>query len=432
MTLRYAYYGDDFTGSTDVLEQLAEGGIEAVLFLRVPDAGLLARFPHVEAIGIAGESRSRSPQWMDENLPEVFAALQEAGVIHYKTCSTFDSSPHTGSIGRALEIGLEMFGSPAAIVVGAPHVGRYVAFGNLFARAGDDVYRIDRHPTMSRHPVTPMHEADLIRHLAGQTKVPISLVSLDRIQAGEAAAEFDQAVRHANAVLFDGVALDDLAQTGEVLLSRKVRFVVGSSGVTRSLVLAWRKPESIGELIKADPVEEVERLLVISGSCSPVTAQQIARAAQRGFETHLIDVPALLSGGPEEEERVMGRMLSALGSGRSCVVHSAQGPLEESEAPAGHRLGEVLGRIAKAVIRRTGLKRVLFAGGDTSSHAVAQLGVDALTWAAPLEPGAPLVTSHSRDSSVDGLQMVLKGGQIGGEDFFELARRGAASANPSA
>lgn len=428
MTLRYAYYGDDFTGSTDVLEQLAEGGIEAVLFLRAPDAGLLARFPNVEAIGIAGESRSRSPQWMDENLPDAFAALQDAAIVHYKTCSTFDSSPHTGSIGRALEIGLERFGSPAAIVVAAPQMGRYVVFGNLFARAGNNVYRIDRHPTMSRHPVTPMHEADLIRHLAEQTEKRISLISLDRIQAGEAGREFDAAARTADAVLFDGGALDDLAKTGEVLLSRKVRFVVGSSGGTRALVFAWREMGLISNIITPSPIEEVDRLLVISGSCSPVTAQQVARAAEREFETHLVDVSNLLRGESKEEERVTATALATLRSGRSCVIYSADGPLETSEAPAGDGLGRVLGRIAKVLIQQTGLRRVLFAGGDTSSHGVAQLGVDALTWAAPLESGAPLVRSHSRDSSVDGLEMILKGGQIGGEDFFELARRGKAPA----
>ncbi len=429
MTLRYAYYGDDFTGSTDVLEQLAEGGIEAVLFLRVPDDGLRARFPNVEAIGIAGESRSRSPEWMDENLPHAFAALQDAGVVHYKTCSTFDSSPHTGSIGRAMDIGLARFGPPAAIVVAAPHMGRYVAFGNLFALAGSQVYRIDRHPTMSRHPVTPMHEADLIRHLAAQTKTPISLVPLHRIQAGEASAVFDAAAQAAQAVLFDGVAPDDLAQTGEVLVSRNVRFIVGSSGVTRSLVLAWRKAGLIGDVLAPDPVKEVERLLVISGSCSPVTAQQVARAAQLGYETHRVNVPSLLGGDAGEEERAMAAARAALESGRSCVIHSADGPLDTNQAPAGRRLGEVLGRIAGAVIRQTGLKRILFAGGDTSSHGVAQLGVDALTWTAPLEPGAPLVTSHSPDASIDGLQMVLKGGQIGGEDFFETVRRGTALRN---
>jgi uncharacterized protein YgbK (DUF1537 family) len=64
VSLLYAYYGDDFTGSTDVLEQLAEGGVPAVLFLRVPDEALRARFADVRAIGIAGDSRSRSPAWM--------------------------------------------------------------------------------------------------------------------------------------------------------------------------------------------------------------------------------------------------------------------------------------------------------------------------------------------------------------------------------
>ncbi len=165
MTPLYAFYGDDFTGSTDVLEQLAAGGVPAVLFLRMPDAALRDRFADVRAIGLAGDSRSRSPEWMDDHLPAAFDALSDGAIVHYKTCSTFDSAPRIGSIGRAMDIGLRIFGGPAAILVGAPHLRRYVAFGNLFAAAGAEVYRIDRHPTMSRHPVTPMHEADLIHDL---------------------------------------------------------------------------------------------------------------------------------------------------------------------------------------------------------------------------------------------------------------------------
>ena len=50
----------------------------------------------------------------------------------------------------------------AAIVGGQPDLERYCLFGNLFAAAGSgaEVHRIDRHPTMSRHPVTPMGEAE--------------------------------------------------------------------------------------------------------------------------------------------------------------------------------------------------------------------------------------------------------------------------------
>ena len=419
----YAFYGDDFTGSTDVLEQLAEGGVPAVLFLREPDATLRARFPEARAIGLAGDSRSRSPDWMEAHLPGAYASLGNAEIVHYKTCSTFDSSPHTGSIGRALDLGVTAFGGPAAIVVAAPHLRRYVAFGTLFAAAGEVVYRIDRHPTMSRHPVTPMHEADLIRHLAGQTDARISLVPLDRIQAGEAAAAFAEA-RDADAVLFDGVSMDDLAATGAVLASRGVRFAVGSSGVTRALVLAWRAGGRIAGEPAAVRAAEVDRLLVVSGSCSPVTAAQIARAPADGYAAIRADVDALLRGESAEEERLVDAANDALASSGRVVVHSAEGPLGSVAPAAGDRLGAALGRVAGVAIRQAGLRRILFAGGDTSSHGVAQLGIDALTWAAPIERGAPLVRAHADDPAIDGLELVLKGGQMGGEGFFEAVRRG--------
>jgi 3-oxoisoapionate kinase len=67
---------------------------------------------------------------------------------------------------------------------------------------------------------------------------------------------------------------------------------------------------------------------------------------------------------------------------------------------------------------------VVLAGGDTSSHAVAQLGLHALTWAAATEPGAPLCRGHSDTAALDGLELVLKGGQVGSKDFFERVRIG--------
>lgn len=419
----YAFVGDDFTGSTDVLEQLAEGGVPAVLFLRTPDAALRARFPEARAIGLASDARSRSPEWMDVHLPAMFAAIGDAGLIHYKTCSTFDSAPHVGSIGRALDIGLAAFGGPGAIVVAAPHLGRYVAFANLFAAAGSEVYRIDRHATMSRHPVTPMHEADLIRHLAAQTGAHIALVRLDRIQAGETEAAFD-AVREADAVLFDGTTFDDLAATGAILLGRNIRFAAGSSGVTRALVLAWRAAGLIGNDPVLAPATETDRLLVVSGSCSPVTARQIARSAADGFVAARADVPALLEGSSVEEARLADAALAALAQGDRALIASAEGPLDSFAPAAGERLGQALGRITRDVVRRARLTRILFAGGDTSSHGVAQLGIDALTWAAPIERGAPLVRAHAADPAIDGLELVLKGGQMGGENFFETVRRG--------
>ena len=82
-------------------------------------------------------------------------------------------------MGHTIELGQRVFQSPyVPLVVGAPVLNRFCVFGNLFARSGpeSDVFRLDRHPTMSRHPVTPMDESDLRLHLARQTTRPIGLV----------------------------------------------------------------------------------------------------------------------------------------------------------------------------------------------------------------------------------------------------------------
>jgi len=178
-----AYYGDDFTGSTDAMEAMTAAGVPTVLFLEPPGAELRARFPQARCIGLAGSSRGRSPQWMDAELPKAFSALAalDAPILHYKVCSTFDSAPTTGSIGRAIDLGVRHRpGRWSPTIVGAPRLKRYQVFGNLFAAVDGVGYRLDRHPTMSRHPVTPMGESDLRRHLAAQTARRIELVTGSR------------------------------------------------------------------------------------------------------------------------------------------------------------------------------------------------------------------------------------------------------------
>ncbi len=245
----YTFYGDDFTGSTDVLEQLGSHNIPQPLFLGPPSPAHLAAFPNIQAIGIAGDSRSRSPEWMSEHLPAIFRTLQKfsAPITHYKVCSTFDSSPTVGSIGRAIEIGLEVF-RPAfvPIVVGAPHLRRYVAFGNLFAADHNGiVQRIDRH-SMSHHPVTPMHEADLRRHLAAQTQTKIGLVDIPTLEFSAASETVATLVANQHsAIVFDSVGRSRLSCRRRLPAEPRKNnphtpfFAIGSSGLTAALISAW-------------------------------------------------------------------------------------------------------------------------------------------------------------------------------------------------
>jgi len=423
----FCYYGDDFTGSTDALEALAAHGVPAVLFLDPPDAPRLAEFPDCRAIGIAGESRSRDPEWMAEHLPLVFHVLRNYGapVCQYKVCSTFDSSPHAGSIGRALEIGLDVFQSRCVpIVVTAPHLKRYVLFGNLFAAAGEEIYRIDRHPTMRCHPVTPMHESDLRLHLAQQTQRKIALLDLNAIRGMHADSGLDELLAHGfDAVLFDGLDASDLEETGRLLWTRRPDeplFAIGSSGLTHALIYHWRKAGLIPGQFTPAPATSVEQVTVMSGSCSPVTESQIRWAMANGFAGIRIE-PQL-----RDRDRVVCQALAALGSGSSVLVYTALGPGDCAGGAHGERLGNYLGELLRELLQRSGVRRVVIAGGDTSSHAVRRLGLHALTFAARLSPGAPLCRAHTDKLGTMGLELVLKGGQVGPVDFFGLVRKGNA------
>lgn len=417
----YTYYGDDYTGSTDVLEALSLAGVKAALFLAPPSPQELEAFPGLQAIGIAGDSRSRSPQWMSEHLPEIFRALQSFGapVAHYKTCSTFDSAPNIGNIGRAIELGIETFGATfVPIVVGAPHLGRYVVFGNLFASADGVTYRIDRHPTMSRHPVTPMLEADLRKHLALQTKLRIGLVDLRYLTH----LSLDRALSDgAAAVLFDTIDDASLNAVG-LLLSRISRlaplFTVGSSGLTQSLIAKWQQDGIISPASTAAKTESVEQIAVFSGSCSPVTQAQIAWGINHGFDAFALDVSALISNPLWQLDEV----LQCLRAGRSPILYTAMGPLHESQTPHTEELGIAIGKLLCAVVTQSEVRRVVLCGGDTSSHALQQLPIRALTYSAPMAPGAPLCRAHAVGTKFHEMEFVLKGGQVGPVDFFGVVK----------
>ena len=431
MALLYCYYGDDFTGSTDVLEQLAGNGVSSVLFLGTPTPAQLARFSACQAIGFAGDARSRTPEWMSANLPAIFTRMRDLGpaIVQYKVCSTFDSAPHRGSIGRALEIGREIFGTHTVpIGVAAPHLGRFVLFGNLFATAGNQVYRIDRHPTMAHHPATPMHEGDLRLHLAKQTNLSIGLVDLRAFQTGDALEQFRQQSKGgAAAVLLDGVDTAMLRRAGELIweLTRASQslFTIGSSGVTASLIAHWRSAGVTGSEAPSVATTKADQILVISGSCSAVTAGQILWAKRHGFSCLELDAAALAGGGSEAVERAMGLALQSLRSGTDTVLYTALGTPTKSAYDK--ELGLALGQLLLQLVRQTGVRRVVLCGGDTSSHAIQQLDLTALTFAGTLAPGAPLCRTHAEEANgLDGLELVLKGGQIGPEDFFRIARDG--------
>jgi 3-oxoisoapionate kinase len=114
--------------------------------------------------------------------------------------------------------------------------------------------------------------------------------------------------------------------------------------------------------------------------------------------------------------------LDELQSGRDTVLYTALGAPSSGSAH-NHELGIALGRLLLKAVQQSGVRRVVLCGGDTSSQAIQQLDLIALTFAGTLAPGAPLCRAHAT-SGLDGLEVVLKGGQMGPEDFFGMVRHG--------
>ncbi|SDV46871.1 four-carbon acid sugar kinase family protein [Chitinasiproducens palmae] len=454
--LRLVFYGDDFTGSTDALEVLALAGLRCALFLRVPSVAELASLGGFDAIGIAGDSRAMTPDEMRASLPSVFIAMQAlaAPLLHYKVCSTFDSAPGIGSIGTVIEIARDTLGErPLPIVAGTPALQRFCVFGNLFARSGTDgqIHRIDRHPIMHAHPVTPMAEADLIRHLGKQTSLRVAgfdITQLDRPATAMNAA-FDEALAaQPAALLMDTASVAHLTEVGRLLDQQAMRsgplFCIGSSGLEYALTQWWARDARMPGAPPETRLSPASPLLVLSGSASPLSATQIDTAVQAGFADVALDAAALVSEdmAPQAVEAVVDQVTGRLRDGQSVVMHTARGPADpridamigtfvargasrmDATHAGGRLLGQRLGQIAQRVLDGAPVQRLVLSGGDTSSQVTQVLAPDALEVKTRLSPGAPLCRFLSHKPRLDGLEVALKGGQMGGADYFVRARDG--------
>jgi 3-oxoisoapionate kinase len=456
-----SFYGDDFTGSTDVMESLALNGIPTALFLQAPEKEEVKNFKlklgvggyddekQLKAFGVAGISRSLSPEQMDQELPVIFEKISKipTDFFQYKVCSTFDSSPRIGNIGHATELALKHFPSDnIPLLIGAPFLNRFVVFGNLFARVDQITYRLDRHPTMSKHPITPMHESDLRKHLGQQTNRSVSLIDLHALEGNYGSPqEYYQGLinEKGNFLLFDTLNINHLTTIGQLLINNKqdrTQFFVGASGANYALAFYLQEMGKIQKPASIHFPGKAKKMVVVAGSCSPVTAAQIDHMEKIGHPAIRINTLNLVDpmGHDKEIEDIIYKSIEIIGKGQVPVLYSAKGPDDpainmtknklnaygHNDSATGELLAVAQGKIIHGLIDKIGKVRVVVAGGDTSGYVSRTLGIYALETLCPIAPGAPLCIAHSNDKRFDGLEISLKGGQNGNVKYFESIMEG--------
>jgi uncharacterized protein YgbK (DUF1537 family) len=422
------FYGDDFTGSSENLAQLCRTGLKGRLFFETADPALIiAEAQTLDVVGIAGTARALSPETMAPALSRAFATLQAIGpgLVQYKLCSTFDSSRHTGNFAVAIQQALARW--PGAIIpvsAATPGFGRYTAFSNHFANHNGSVLRLDRNPALFDHPSTPMREADLRRHL-----IDLGCAHVEAIHWPELGRDITRLLldRGANSVpvVIDGMSNDDMIRVAAAIWRAKDThpvFVLAAQGLAGALGEVITRERGIGgepAVIRAPTT--VDRMLVLSGSCSMQTGRQLEAAQAAGWA--MIEIPLDRAATPSQvstlADELSKRVIAELKDGRSVAAFSARGNATASFDSARTRvLGDIMAGICRRAVTEAGLRRVVFAGGDTSSYAMTSIGADALDLVVfDAVNNCHVFRLRARDE-LDQVEVLLKGGQVGSEDFF--------------
>jgi uncharacterized protein YgbK (DUF1537 family) len=272
-----------------------------------------------------------------------------------------------------------------------------------------------------------MNESDLRRHLAAQTGAKVGLVDLLALASGAGQSRISEAIASGHhAILFDVLDEASLTEVGRLIWENRAAapFAVASSGLAYALVSYWRSAGLLPEPPAPQAAAAVDRMAVLSGSCSPETAASIRHGVEQGYSGIPLDARSVAAGRFED---ALQQAVTAAAAGRSFVLYTALGPsdpnLVEADEAFRRSLSENLGRLFAAALERTGIRRAVVCGGDTSSGVGRQLDIYALTAVCPLAPGSPLCRAYS-NGLLDGLEISFKGGQVGGPAFFEQARMG--------
>ena len=424
MSLLLGCIADDFTGATDLANNLVRAGMRVVQTIGVPDAPLPA---DCNAVVIALKSRTIAPQEAVAQSLEALRWLQSQQVkqVYFKYCSTFDSlyrGEVRGNIGPVTEALMQAMDCDFTIATPAfPDNQRTVFKGHLFV---GDVLLSDS--GMKNHPLTPMQDANLVNVMQAQCNKRVGLIDYRCVAKGsEAIAQriIELKTQGFSIAVVDALSNEDLLRLGPAL--KPMPLVTAGSGVAIGLPGNWgiQPAADSARLPAAQGLQAI-----ISGSCSVATQGQVAHFVQHGGHAYQLDPLAWPEHAPAAEiaTHVLAWATPLLAKGPVLVYSTADAEQVKSvqqkrgTQQAGEHTEQVLAMVARGLVK-LGVGQLVVAGGETSGACVQALGVTLMSIGAQIDPGVPWCHSPCSFSSHGGLHLTLKSGNFGSTDFFSKA-----------
>jgi uncharacterized protein YgbK (DUF1537 family) len=408
---------DDFTGATDLANNLVRSGMRVVQTIGIPDQDI----GEADAVVVALKSRTIPAQEAVRQSLAALAWLQTLDVAqcYFKVCSTFDSTP-AGNIGPVAEALLEALHSGFCCVTPAfPENQRTVFKGHLFV--GNQLLSDSG---MRNHPLTPMINANLVQVMQAQSTGPVGLIEHATVAMGSDAIRKaiqqlrDQGGRFA---IVDAIDNGDLLKLGAAIADMPL--VVAGSGVAIGL------PQNHGLAPSQDAAQlppAVGMQAIVSGSCSIATNRQVAAFIEAGGASFLVD-PLRLAAGEDVVAEAIHWAAQHLGE-QPILVYSSADPVAVKAVQeklgvedAGTLVEDALAAIAKGLVM-LGVNQLLVAGGETSGACVQALGIKQMRIGAQIDPGVPWCYATANACNTK-LHIALKSGNFGTPDFFTKSFR---------
>lgn len=421
MTLALGCIADDYTGASDLANTLTRAGLRTVQTIGIPADDLA--LPEVDAVVVSLKSRSIEAGFAvsRSRAAEQWLRGRGAGHVLFKICSTFDSTD-AGNIGPVMDALRADGGEGVVLVTPAfPETGRTVYQGNLFVGA----VPLNESP-LKDHPLNPMHDSNLVRVLARQSRTQIGLVDLATVARGAEAVRArltELSGKGIGAAIIDAVFDRDLETIG--LVAAQHRLSVGASGIGLGLARAL---VSTGKVNSAGAGSESGAAIggaavCLAGSCSQATLQQIAKA-ESVMPVLRLDPDRIITG-KGEAERALAWARPLLADGPVLIASSATPndvaalQARHGRDAAGHAIEHAMADIAESLVK-SGVRRLIVAGGETSGAVVDRLGIPGFLVGAEIAAGVPVLRTVGAG---DEMLLALKSGNFGGPEFFSDALR---------
>ena len=370
---------DDLTGALDSGVALAKNGLKSVIELNGEKCD-------ADVVIIDSSSRHINPEKAYEKIFNIVKENGSANLVYKKTDSVL-----RGNIGAELAAVMDAMDEKQLWFIPAyPRNGRTTIRGVQYVNGVDIA-----NSSFGKDPFNPVKFSAVGEIIKEQTDKNVINLS----------ADFYMCENDVPAIfVVDAETDEDLKKISEKLFKKeRVRCVAGCGGFASYLPVC-REENKIDDYLDVS-----EGLIVVSGSVTPITRNQILYAQRNGVNTVVLN-----------EKQKNGEFIEQVDFSSNTIVFAAADSSSEYNANISpEKVSDVLADAACKALKMMPKAAICIFGGDTLRAVLKKLGIDKIYPICEIEKGVVVSQISTKNLSY---RLISKSGGFGSDDIIDKIR----------